>query len=401
MQQFKHHLSCLNADNLIFIFLSLTFFLLPTGTAPPLIAVGLASLVWLFSGKALHIKSIIKQSWFFPVIPFLLLPWIGLLYSQNLDLGMDYALKTKYWIAIFITAGIVIDQKRVDLLLKCFWAGLLSGAFLAFIQIAGLMPPIKGGMPGFGIVHSFISPYLVIGILTVSFYYKNSSSRIFRSVLIFLFLAFLFHLTVLRGKSGYLIFVLVSPFIANNFMHKFSLQIKIVVSVILGCIIFVSPVVRDVVKNIFIQGYEQKERILKGEDIKKMPRPFMIRESIKIISAHPFIGIGTGSLSVPTKAKGHTVNHPHNNFLYMWVSYGLFGLVACFWLFWRIFQLSWHSRNTALGFFIFFTSLVLFISGMFDTQILNTGPLLLLSLTYGMLNHLRNPAICDNMEKLE
>ena len=185
MLNLKRQLSNTKTDDLVFSFIVLTFFLLPTGTAPPLISLGLAFLVWLFSGKIFQIKSIIKQSWFFPVIPFLILPWVGLLYSQNIDLGMDYALKTKYWIAVFITAGFAFDEKRLIILLKWFWAGLLTGAFLALIQFVGIMAPIKEEFLGFGIVHTLISMYLIIGILTASFYFKKAESRKARSVFFF------------------------------------------------------------------------------------------------------------------------------------------------------------------------------------------------------------------------
>jgi O-antigen ligase len=388
MLNLKRQLSNTKTDDLVFSFIVLTFFLLPTGTAPPLISLGLAFLVWLFSGKIFQIKSIIKQSWFFPVIPFLILPWVGLLYSQNIDLGMDYALKTKYWIAVFITAGFAFDEKRLIILLKWFWAGLLTGAFLALIQFVGIMAPIKEEFLGFGIVHTLISMYLIIGILTASFYFKKAESRKARSVFFFLILAFVFHLAVLKGRSGYLIFGIVSPFVASNLMDRFSLKIKITVSIILVFSLLLSPVVRKVINDTIIKLNDQKEKILNGEDVKEFPRFFIVREAVNIIISHPFIGIGTGSIIEPTKAKGHPVSHPHNNFLYMGASFGIFGLAACFWLFWKMFRLSWNSRKTPLGYFVFSTCTVLFLGGMFDTQILNTGTLLFLTLTYGLLNHL-------------
>lgn len=391
MQNLKQRLLNIKADDLLFSFIVLTFFLLPTGTAPPLISIGMAGLVWLISGKIFHIKAVIRQSWFFPVIPFLILPWIGLLYSQNLDLGMDYALKTKYWIAVFITAGLSLDEKRLYLLLKLFWAGLFMGAFLALIQFVGIMAPIRAGFFGFGIVYTLINMYLLIGILTVSFYFKTAKNWKEKIVLLFLILAFLFHLAVLEGRSGYLIFGILSPFVASNLMHRFSLKIKIMVSIILVCSLLLSPVVREVVNDTFISLNEQKEKIQKGEYIEEEPRPYIIRESVRNFMAHPFIGIGTGSLTEPTKAKGPPVIHPHNNFLYMGVSYGIFGIAVCFWLFWKMFKISWYSRETALGYFVFSTCIVLFLGGMFDTTILNTGTLLFLSLSYGLMNHLRNP----------
>ncbi len=391
MQNLKQQLLSIKPDNLIFYFIVLTFFLLPTGTAPPLISIAIAFLIWIVSGKITYIKSIVIKPWFYPVIPFLVLPWIGLLYSQNMDLGLDYALKTKYWIAVFITAGFAFDETRVTILLKWFWAGLLMGAFLALIQFVGIMAPVREGYLGFGIVHTLICMYLITGIMTASFYFKNATSWKNRVVLLFLILAFIFHLAVLKGRSGYLIFAIVSPFVANNLMDRFTLKIKLGVSIILVCSLLLSPVVREVINDTAVRLIKQKENVLKGKDIKNMPRPFITREAVAIIMDHPFIGIGTGSLTVPSKAAGHLFPHPHNNFLYMGASYGIFGLAACFWLFWKMFKLSWRSRETALGYFVFSSCLVLFLGGMFDTQILNTGTLLFLSLTYGLMNHLGDP----------
>ncbi|MBU1343659.1 MAG: hypothetical protein KKE44_16260 [Proteobacteria bacterium] len=369
----------------------LTFLLLPTGTAPPLISLGLAALVWIISGKIRCIPSIVRQSWFYPVIPFLVLPWAGLLYSENFDLGMDYALKTKYWVAVFLTAGIAFDEKRLTFLLKWFWAGLLMGAFLALIQFVGIMPPIKEGFLGFGVVHTLICMYLIIGIMMASFYFKKAESWQSKLVLFFLILAFVFHLAVLKGRAGYLIFAILSPLVANNLMNKFSVKLKILMSILLVGLLLLSPVVRAVIKDTVTTLNEQKEKILKGENVDKAPRFFMVHETVEIILAHPFIGVGTGGLAEITKAKGHMVEHPHNNFLYMGASYGIFGIAACFWLFWSMVKISWKSRKTALGYFAFSTCIVLFLGGMFDTQILNTGTLLFLSLTYGLLNHLGNP----------
>jgi len=388
MQNLKHELLKIKSDDLIFYFIVLTFFLLPTGTAPPLISIGFAAIFWIVSKKFFTIKSMIRKSWFFPVIPFLVLPWIGLLYSQNTDLGMDYAMKTKYWLVLFITAGIALDGKRVHLILKWFWAGLFMGAVLALFQLVGLAPTIREQFLGFGIVYTLISIYLVIGILTASFYFKTAKNRKEKIILLILIISFLFHLIVLKGRSGYLIFGIMSPFVANNLMHSFSLKFKIALCLLLVFSLAASPVVRTLFKTNLVKLSDQREKIQQGVYSEHFPRFFIIPIAIETIMAHPFIGIGTGSFTEPTRAKGQAVSHPHNNFLHMGTSYGIIGIAACCWLFWEMFKRSWQSRNTALGFFIFSSCSVLFLSGMFDTQILNTGTLLFLSLTYGLLNHL-------------
>jgi O-antigen ligase len=388
MQMLKPDVSRMTADNVIFVFFALTFLLLPTGTAPPLISFSLALAVWLFSGKVFEVKSIVVQAWFWPVIPFLILPWLGLFYSQNLDLGLDYALKTKYWLAVFLSSSLFLNERRIGIVSIALFCGLLAGAVLALIQMTGIMAPIRSGFPGFGIVHTLISMYLIIGILMAAFYFQAARSWKYRLVCLSLILIFLFHLAVLKGRAGYLIFGLLSPLVANHLMFKFSLKIKIAVSIILACSLFASPVTREVINKSYTMLNEQKEKIVKGEFDKEMPRFYIYSQAVKIIKNHPIIGIGTGSITEPTRANGHVVSHPHNNLLYMGASFGVMGMVACLWLFYTMLKQSWHCRQTAMGYFIFSACLVLFLGGLFDTQILNTGTLLFLALSYGILNHL-------------
>ena len=388
MKLIKKYLSNTSPDDAIFWCITLTFLLLPTGTAPPLIGIGLACAVWLFSGRFTLAVSVVKQTWFRPVILFVILPWTGLIYSRNLDLGMDYAMKTKYWIALFVVAGCYLSEKRLFILVCALWTGLFAGAVLAMIQFSGLTVPIKAHFLGFGIVHTLVSMYLIIGILMAAYYFKLATSRKSKIVLVALILVFLFHLTVLEGRSGYLIFVLVSPLVARDLMAGFSFKIKALVFGALILSLCLSPVVRDRVADSYVMVKENQEKIMAGVMIKEMPRFFITGQALDLIKKYPFIGIGTGSLPEFTREKGSAVAHPHNNFLYMGVSFGIAGIIACFWLFWNMFARSWRFRETPVGYFVFSTCLVLFLGGMFDTQILNTGTLLLLSITYGFLHQL-------------
>lgn len=378
----------LNADNLIWACIVLTFFLLPTGTAPPLVSFGLAVFVWLFSGKCLHAKSIFVKPWFYPVIPIVVFPWIGLLYSQNLDLGLDYALKTKYWIAVFLTAGVCINPERFPHLLKGFWAGLMCGAILAFFQLLGVIEPIRNAFLGFGVAHTLISMYLIIGMLTASRYFKQAKSFYGKVLLLFFLVAFLFHLAVLENRTSYLIFGLVSPLIAGNILFGFSKKIKIAACMLLLAALLSSPTVRTEIVGTIHSIQEKKDSILKGENVREFPRVFIYKSAVEIIAAHPLTGVGTGSIAEITEKKGHLVSHPHNNFLYMGASFGILGILACIWLYTKMFMVSFRKKDSVQGYFVFSTCIVLFLAGMLDTSLLNTGTLLFMALSYGMLNHL-------------
>ncbi len=379
----------LDKNDIIFGCVVLTFLLLPTGTAPPLITLGIALAVWVFSGKFIQIISVFKPSLLFPVIPFLVLPWLGLLYSQNMELGLDYALKTKYWVIVFVSAGLSLDKKRFETLINWFWVGLTIGAILAFLQVASVIDPVNDGHLGFGVVHTLVSMYLIIGVLTVSFQFSKINTWKHRFLLLFFLVAFLFHLAVLRSRSSYIIFAMLSPMVINNLMYNFSRKIQIGTCLLLMVAFFASPIVRDEMARTYVHFKISKEKILKGEDVVHFPRIYITKEALLVIKKNPLVGIGTGSLTEPTRLKGEIIHHPHNNILYMGTSYGIFGIAACFWLFGTMFFQSWQSRDSLIGYYTMSTCIVLFLAGMFDTPLLNTGTLVLLALSYGFINHLK------------
>lgn len=377
----------LSADNLLFFFIALTFCLLPVRTALPLIALGLSTAVWLFSGKVLSCR-ILKKKWFFPALLFVALPWIGLLYSKDLDLGMDYALKTKYWIAAFLTAALVLNEKRVRIIQLMFWLSLSCGSVLAFFQYMELMPAPKSTFFGFGLVYTVLSMYLLIGILTASHRFRYSSSTKVKLGMIILIIVFLFHLSVLEGRNGYFVLLLISPFIVHNLVSKLPIIAKGVVLFILIGSLALSPVVQDRIKET-LDHLKKKETILKGKDDRLFPRPFIFHQTFKLIKLEPIFGIGTGSQKFYTKETGHPIHHPHNNILYMTVSFGILGALSYLWLSGYMIIRAWKSRESQLGYFIFSTGVVIFLGGFFDTLIINSGTSLLLPLGYGLLKHLQ------------
>jgi O-antigen ligase len=378
----------INADKLIFFFLAVTFFLIPMGTAPPLITTGCALAVWVFSGKIFMIRTVWKNPWFLPMIPLIILPWVGLLYTSEIPLGLDYALKTKYWVFALVTSSVVLNKNRIDVIIMAFWMGLSLGVVLALLQVTGLMVPFKQDYLGFGIVHTLLSMYLIIGILTASFYFRNKKNLQIRIMLLGMMLLFLFHLSILHGRAGYLIFILLSPLIIQNLMYRLPIIKKVFFCLIMMFSLALSPIVQDEIKNTFIDLKTNKDQIAKGVDITLMPRPFILKSAVKIFIAHPIIGVGTGGYKYHTAIMGSAKNHPHNNILYMAVSFGIFGIFACLWLFWKMFKVAWNEREKPLGYLVLSICMVIFLGGFFDTHILNTGTAVLFTIGYGFLSHL-------------
>ncbi|MCF8044284.1 MAG: O-antigen ligase family protein [Desulfarculaceae bacterium] len=320
------------------------------------------------------------------------MPWICLAYSPEKSLGLDYAMKSKYWIFTFIVAGMSLRSGRVHIMIKAFICGVFINAIVALSQYTELLPMVKEGHPGLGVVHTAASVYLVIGLIMSGMYFGREQRIVWKTCWILVMGFLLFHLAIMNGRAGYLSFILAAPLIANFMMKEFSVFKKGVVCFVLILVVFLSSTVQNRIENTIEDIEHNMEKIAKGNwfenSIKELPRFYIYDSAVRLMIKHPLKGLGTGGLKKYTARKGHAVVHPHNNILYMGVSFGIAGVIVCLWMFWIMLKTSWKYRHTQIGCFVLGIALVMFISGMFDTLIINSGTSILFSLGYGFLNHL-------------
>jgi O-antigen ligase len=78
------------------------------------------------------------------------------------------------------------------------------------------------------------------------------------------------------------------------------------------------------------------------------------------------------------------IAHPHNNFLYMAVSFGVTGLMVFVWFLWVTIASGWRYRHTVAGYMLLCVVGVMVTTGLFNSQILDVGTAFLLSLTVGL-----------------
>ena len=242
---YKH--KTIKSDHLLFYALLGTFLTMPLGTSPPTVFGVLAALIWILSGTALKLKrNCFERPWFWPVLPLMVLPWIGLLYTPDpTGYGIIFAKKTHYWIYCMAAASISFSIFSTKRLIQAFLVGLAINTLVAIMQFSGIFPVINKLSYGLGLGYSTLSAYLILGILTASYYFRETEEKRTRIFLVLLMTGFFFHLIIMRGRVGFLTFILLSPFIARNFFKRFSmLKISLVCALLLG-VMFLSPVVRD------------------------------------------------------------------------------------------------------------------------------------------------------------
>lgn len=389
-----------NHDNKIvtigFVFALLMCFTLPTGISIPTIFGAMILLLGLvlYAGKGMISFDILKHPLVLPVGFFILLPWAGLAYSRDsLAMGLDYAGKTHYWLYGFAIMAMGFHWKRCEYLILAFLAGLGLNAVVGLMQFAHLVPLNNGTFSGLIRQYSTLSAYLIIGMLTASLYFRKTDD-FQKKIWILGFICLLFlHLSILKSRTGYITFALLSPFLVHNLFKKLNVWKTAIACFLLFFMMFLSPVVRARV----MLSVDQLRHHMNADPeaawgktySAKQDRFYMWYQGVRIVMKNPLTGVGTGGFQQALDQLSHSraplIAHPHNDFLYMTVSYGIFGIFAFFLFFGYIIRFSWTRRHLIPGGFVFYTVLAILVSGLFNAQILDAGMAFILSIAVGIL----------------
>ena len=398
----------MKGDTLLYFVFVLVFFFMSLGTTLVTIFGILSLYVWLFSGKMTKLRIIVKNTWFWPVLVFMVLPWVGLLYTPDLaGIGIDYAGKSHYWLYTIAAASISFAVFSPERLIQAFLAGLALNAVVAVYQFAGILPLTRGyEFRGFGEGYGVLSVFLIVGMLVASYYFREAAEKKSKVLLSFLMILYFFHLVIMRGRTGYVTFVLFFPLIVHTLFRKISFLKILLACVCVLSLMSLSPVVRERVSL----SIDQLQYHLHAEEdsawgkkyTKHQDRFYMWYGAIPIFLENPFFGVGTGGYQKALKQKGKPddpdIAHPHNNLLHMAVSYGIVGIIAYLWLFVETIRNAWQQRETPVGFFVLSTAMVIFVSGLFNTTVLDVGTLYLLAVAVGLQQAFPKFVSADNTQ---
>lgn len=379
----------ISSNKLLFYSICLLFFLLPIAKSPPLIAGGLVILIWFMSGKCFkEYKKWLTQDWLPPIVYFILLLWVGLLWTDDIKKGLQFAEKSYYWLFAFAIAS--IPHTKAINFIWAFIAGLSLNVILAILQYAGVIPYFKedfatGLLTGFNPYISY-SLILVFGMLILSFIFGKTNTKWSKILIIALISAYIFNLSIIHGRSGYIAFILLCPIIIYNLSGRKSLfKSFLAASIIIGLFLF-SPTVQhrlNLIKHEIILYYQGQKYTSVGL------RLHMWDGAIKILLDNPIFGVGTGDFEKALNQYAPEpplpgLDQPHNSFLYMATSFGIFGIVSILWLFAVYLKKGWKNRRSISGYAMFMFGVIMIIGSMTDTQIFSRITGILFALFMGM-----------------
>ncbi len=352
------------------------FFFLPVATSPTVICGVFVLAVWIISGRFLRdIKLWLKSDIALPMAILVILPWIGLIYTPLPDDGFAIAMKTHYWLYAIALSPILTVQRKPDLSIKMFLAGLSMNSAISILQFAGIVPLKKGvatGLLGGSSAWIAFSLLLTTGMLIASFYFLKAKSNKMRLLYGITMVQYFFTLGFIGGRSGYIALIVLFPVIAYNLVGQRHIVKILVISIIAVSLLFSFPVVR----SRFAKAKEDIELYKQGNVNTSIGLRFHIWEiALSEIKRNPFLGVGTAGFkrSWELYKKDPSlpfIFHPHNSFLFVMVSYGILGLIAFCRLLFLMAKKGWKGRDSAMGFAVFAFALVFTIGSLTDTQVL-------------------------------
>ncbi len=173
--------------------------------------------------------------------------------------------------------------------------------------------------------------------------YLEQTKKVPRWIYALIFLLSVFFLFSTDGRSGYIIFCLLFIWLLwSRWRWKGIIYAFFSIAIIALTAYFFSPAfngrlqesIHDI--RVFQSGQDNTSLGLRAE---------FVKNSLQLIKQHPIFGAGTGSfgsryisLSVPDYLR---TNNPHNQYVYVWVQWGLLGLILLLW----VFYVQWHDSQ--------------------------------------------------------
>ncbi|MBC7963160.1 MAG: O-antigen ligase family protein [Steroidobacteraceae bacterium] len=364
------------------LFVCLTFFTLPIGTALFTIGSLIALAVWLFSGICYRDRVNWQETdWFVPLTALIILPWLGMLWtSAPLEQSFKLAVRSHYWILAFVSVAAMKSDYSLRNILICFISGTTVIAIIVFLFLHGFIPETVYLQKFLGRYYITFSLFLVISILLLSFFYKTSTWQQ-KLLLIALMLFLALAITQLKGRSAYLSLAFLSPWLFVTMFGRRRLIPVLAALLLTFMLMLSSSMVRERValipKEILLyqSGVSSSYQSPDGSSTPSSVglRLMMWKNALTIFQQHPLIGAGTAGYQYEAEKIDPTqgFSHPHSSYLFIAVNYGLLGIGLYGWLLFVTLKRAWRARDQLSGYSILAFLSVILIGSLTDTQILS------------------------------
>ncbi|MCH9812533.1 MAG: O-antigen ligase family protein [Epsilonproteobacteria bacterium] len=338
-------------DLLNYLAIAYAFFL-PISRAGIVLFSGLIIITWLFKPTIKDdIKYFLHHKFMIVFLLFLLLTTLGLLWSSNLEEGINYAKRYWYYLPMFILA-LNLYKDTIPKLISAFLISMLISEILSYGMYFNLLEINNSSTPFptpfmHHIQYSLFIVFTALFLLNKIYYEQRFNYKIIYGLF---FITVTFNIFINGGRTGYITF-----FITLFIVAFLNMQNRIKALLITSLIIFATLGTAYYASDTFQQRiHDSKEELAQIEQQKYHTsvgqRLVMYKMGAEIIKEYPILGTGTGEEMDVLKSHIDTYypnwtmikerRHFHNVFLHTGVQLGLLGLLLQLLIFYYLLTLK-------------------------------------------------------------
>lgn len=347
-------------------------FALPLSTSAGSILAVLLLLSWILSGDIQYkLKEILHNPVAIAVLLFLALHIIGLLWSDDVGLGLKI-LKKQWKLLLFPVLLSVVKKEHVKYYITAFALAITLIACKAYLVLFGFvtLPPSSVFITE-GTSHVTFSPMLALVcyiILQNLLFTSNNTSTKFLKIALLVFLSVTMFITV--GRTGQIAFFLLLTVSIFQYFYRLS-KAKLAIGILLIPIIIsatyaLSPTFKGRADQALDEMKNHKSYAITSVGL----RVWFVQNSLHLFQENIIKGVGTGDFSSEYAKINQlnspilpTTDNPHNQYILIAAQFGIIGLITLLSIFfWQIvMSLKVTDRLTPLrqAFPIFFLVIML------------------------------------------
>jgi O-antigen ligase len=314
------------------------------------------------------ILSNIHQPLVFPLLAYLAVTVIGIIYTEKFVDGIGIANKVASLFLVYFMTSVVIETvhsederaKLIDNLILIFIAGIFILDVIAFLTYFGVVAHRRFMLPvmPLNVHHIWFANLNAIGIYAAASFFLTGTvplnkrkKTLFIGFMVLAIVSIVFSIAR-TAWFGMIATSIVLIYLYTDKKRMFFLAITVVAS---GCLLAYQfiPFVHDRVNAIYtdIVVYSATG----GDAYSSLGDRFLMwKSAIKMFSTNPLFGIGTGDYVATIKSyvdagllpiRMLDYNQPHNMYLFSLATNGILGLGALLFFFFRIFIFTRPSRD--------------------------------------------------------
>jgi O-antigen ligase len=384
--------------------LVLVVFFLPIASTVSNILLFIFLLIWIVEGDFLSkFQKVRSHPLTYPMLAYAALYPLSLLWTENIVWG-EYLVSRHLIFFIFPILITAIRKEHLFYYISAFVMAMTISELLSYsvwfglIEVQGIHSYDPSGFSG---LHNEYNNYLAFAVYLIGYSLLFENNSRFKIVFYLFFLATIsINMFITGGRIGQIayfamIFLLFSQFFYSRGRLAVGLLSASFLSIL---ILLVGYSQSQIFKDRFDLAVEQLTHHDESKSGSVNDRLNFWLNSIRMIPDRPFFGTGIGDFpedynrfvgdSAPAKMAPSSdvgvFHHPHNQYLYELVNFGIFGFVIFMWVFFslikEIFSLDMANKRLASAFTLLFLIIMLT-----DSYLLNVDFCLLFVLMVAIL----------------